>query len=356
MCARPSLALSSGGGSGRDVRELTIVLPETFALPQPLCHRRLYAIAVGRLPSGRVAERASQTRRRARASADDAWRRLVGLVLSSESRRDRLLERLGLTRGDSRALSSLELVSTRTIGSLADDWRCDASTATRIVDRLEVRGFAQRKPMPGDRRQRGVALTPLGVRMKAQLAAGLLQPPPEITALTEAELQSLIQALHALPEVAPPAPGGWTDPRPGLDIRPLLPGHEERLLEAARLFGNQPLVEATRRFLVEPGHHVLVAYYDGTPVGFVEGIEQTQPDKGTEMFIAELAVDERWRGRGVGRQLIDRLVDLARSRRCYGMWTLTDATNAAALAMYRRSGASSRAGQVMLWWEFERPG
>jgi len=47
-----------------------------------------------------------------------------------------------------------------------------------------------------------------------------------------------------------------------------------------------------------PGDDGLVAaashLFDG-PVGFVSGVEVTHPDKGTEMFLYELAVDETFR-------------------------------------------------------------
>ncbi len=34
----------------------------------------------------------------------------------------------------------------------------------------------------------------------------------------------------------------------------------------------------------------------------VSGVELTHPDKGTEMFLYELGVAERFRGRGIGRR------------------------------------------------------
>ena len=47
----------------------------------------------------------------------------------------------------------------------------------------------------------------------------------------------------------------------------------------------------------------------------VTGVETTHPDKGTEMFLYELAVDEAARDRGVGRALVAALADLARDAR-----------------------------------------
>jgi ribosomal protein S18 acetylase RimI-like enzyme len=136
-------------------------------------------------------------------------------------------------------------------------------------------------------------------------------------------------------------------------IRRLGPGDEQAVLDAGGLFDGAPDPDTTRRFLGEPSHHLLIAYdADGTPLGFVSGVETTHPDKGTEMFLYELGVDEPARGRGVGRALVEALVALAGERGCYGMWTGTEASNAAALATYAAAGASASEGTVVLDWKF----
>ena len=95
-----------------------------------------------------------------------------------------------------------------------------------------------------------------------------------------------------------------------VDIRRLGPGDEQDVLAAGALFDGPPDADATRRFLSEPAHHLLIAYGDaGRPLGFVSGVETTHPDKGTEMFLYELAVDASARRRGIGRALVEALVD-----------------------------------------------
>jgi ribosomal protein S18 acetylase RimI-like enzyme len=139
-----------------------------------------------------------------------------------------------------------------------------------------------------------------------------------------------------------------------VDIRHLSAGDEDAVHAAAALFDHAPDAEATRRFLTEPTHHLLVAYdAAGGPVGFVSGVEMTHPDKGTEMFLYELAVDESARRQGVGRSLVDALAALAEERRCYDMFVLTDTDNVAAQRTYERGGASRTAPpQLMLEWRF----
>ena len=89
------------------------------------------------------------------------------------------------------------------------------------------------------------------------------------------------------------------------------PSDEQLVLDAAVLFDAPPDRRWTSRFLAEPGHHLLLAYVDETAAGFVSGVETTHPDKGTEMFLYELAVDVPFRRRGIGRTLVSALAEIA---------------------------------------------
>jgi aminoglycoside 3-N-acetyltransferase I len=138
-----------------------------------------------------------------------------------------------------------------------------------------------------------------------------------------------------------------------IEVRRLGPGDEDAVLAAGHLFDEPPKREATQRFLAEPTHHLLVAYDGGgRPVGFVSGVETTHPDKGTEMFLYELGVDEPSRRRGVGRRLVEALAALATERGCYGMWTGTDTDNVAAQRTYASAGARTTPPQLIVEWRF----
>jgi ribosomal protein S18 acetylase RimI-like enzyme len=123
------------------------------------------------------------------------------------------------------------------------------------------------------------------------------------------------------------------------------------VVEAARdVFDYEVRAEWARRFLEDPNHHLCFAYQEGELAGMVTGVEITHPDKGTEMFLYELGVAERFRGSGIGKALATALADLARERGCYGMWVLTDGDNEAALRTYHAGGATDREASVMLTW------
>ncbi|MER5356473.1 GNAT family N-acetyltransferase [Kitasatospora sp. NPDC002551] len=128
----------------------------------------------------------------------------------------------------------------------------------------------------------------------------------------------------------------------------------EDVQAAGHLFDSPPLPEATARFLADDRHHLLVAYVDDVPAGMVTGVETTHPDKGTEMYLYELGVDGRFRGRGIAPALTAELADLARALGCYGMWAVTGGDNMAARSVYRRAGGVAEPGaQEVLSWSFD---
>lgn len=137
-------------------------------------------------------------------------------------------------------------------------------------------------------------------------------------------------------------------------IREMSEGDDDAVVAISFLFDDAAQVDATRRFLASPGHHLLVAYEDEMALGFVTGIEMTHPDKGTEMFLYELGVDEGARNKGVGSALVAALADLARRAGCYGMWVLTDHDNAAAMRAYQAAGGTDPQQHTMISWSFAR--
>jgi ribosomal protein S18 acetylase RimI-like enzyme len=129
---------------------------------------------------------------------------------------------------------------------------------------------------------------------------------------------------------------------------------ENAVFTISHLFDNDAQIDATRRFLADPGHHLFVAYEDGVAAGFVTGVEMTHPDKGTEMFLSELGVDESHRGKGIGTALVAALAERARSSNCIGMWVLTDRDNVAAMRTYTAAGGTDPSEQTMISWTFDR--
>lgn len=133
----------------------------------------------------------------------------------------------------------------------------------------------------------------------------------------------------------------------------------QTVLRGAHLFDEPVDAEATTRFLASSTHHLLFAYDDDVadaehPVGMISGAELTHPDKGTEMFLNELGVDEVAQRRGIGTALVRALADLARAQGCSAMWVGTEPDNVAALATYRAASPDSHEPFVAFTWELPR--
>jgi MarR family transcriptional regulator, organic hydroperoxide resistance regulator len=130
--------------------------------------------------------------------AREVWGRMFDFLMRTAPDRHRSLGRRALTPNDARALSSLDRVAGRTMRDLAEQWECDASNATWIVDRLERFGLAERREVPTDRRVRQVVLTARGERVRAELLEEFHTPPAELLRLGRRDLEALARALEKL--------------------------------------------------------------------------------------------------------------------------------------------------------------
>jgi len=119
------------------------------------------------------------------------------------------------------------------------------------------------------------------------------------------------------------------------------PGDADAVMDASHLFDGPASPEFWSDFSGRAGHHLLIAYVDSAPAGFITGIEIAHPDKQVEMLAYELGVDEPFRRKGIARALLAALSELAVERGCRGLWVTTEPDNDAAIATYRSLGRSS---------------
>jgi DNA-binding MarR family transcriptional regulator len=73
---------------------------------------------------------------------------------------------------------------------------CDASNVTGIVDRLEARGLVERRPAPGDRRVKMLALTERGAALAEEIARRMAVPPEPLAELSAADQRALRDILQ----------------------------------------------------------------------------------------------------------------------------------------------------------------
>jgi DNA-binding MarR family transcriptional regulator len=123
---------------------------------------------------------------------------MFDVLIRSAPVRTKSLARRGLTPNDSRALFSLDSRTGRSMRSLADEWDCDPSNATWIVDHLEELGLAQRQVVLHDKRVKLVVLTSKGQKTRTELLDEFHRPPAEFDVLDRADLEALERILAKL--------------------------------------------------------------------------------------------------------------------------------------------------------------
>ena len=88
------------------------------------------------------------------------------------------------------------------MSSIANVLRCDRSAVTWITDRLEERGYVERRSDERDRRVKLLALTEEGARVRDEIRSRLGTPPAALKRLTRAEQRELRDLLRKALDVS----------------------------------------------------------------------------------------------------------------------------------------------------------
>lgn len=118
---------------------------------------------------------------------------------------------------------------------------------------------------------------------------------------------------------------------------------------APDVFDNEVRPDLLREFLDNPMNHLVVAVAGGTVVGMASAISYVHPDKPLQLFVNEVGVATAHRRRGIGKLLMDFLLDHAERLGCTDAWLGTEADNVAALALYRATRRRPREEQVVVF-------
>jgi DNA-binding MarR family transcriptional regulator len=124
------------------------------------------------------------------------WRTLIDLLHAQKYWMNAISDELGITPQMAQAVHLMPAAGSLTMKELAGEMWCDASNVTGVVDRLEERGFAQRRPSETDRRMKCVVLTPAGKRLRRKIDDRFNESPPAIAALSDADKRALQEILE----------------------------------------------------------------------------------------------------------------------------------------------------------------
>jgi aminoglycoside 6'-N-acetyltransferase I len=100
------------------------------------------------------------------------------------------------------------------------------------------------------------------------------------------------------------------------------------------VFDNPIDARQLRAFLDDERHILFVALDNEVVVGMASAVEYFHPDKQPQLWINEVGVASTHRRKGIGRRLVEELLNTAKERGCVFAWLGTDVDNKAAQACF----------------------
>lgn len=125
-----------------------------------------------------------------------------------------------------------------------------------------------------------------------------------------------------------------------LEIKLLGPTDIHYLNNVAQDVFDDPIVESyAQEFLNDPRYRLVIALDNNVVVGFVSAVIYLHPDKpAPELWINEIGVTPSHQRQGIGKALLQHLLEDAKKVGCAEAWVLTDRMNMPAMAMYKSAG------------------
>lgn len=150
----------------------------------------------------------AETRPRGSTKSDlarEVWTSVLRMFLSEEHQRafESAAQSLGLTPRLMKALLGLSADEPKPMRLLAEQWFCDASYVTVLVDGLEERGLVVRETPPFDRRVKLIRLTPAGADLRRRCLENQTFPPSGLNDLPTGDLVQLRNLLARAAERYP---------------------------------------------------------------------------------------------------------------------------------------------------------
>ena len=136
----------------------------------------------------------------------------------------------------------------------------------------------------------------------------------------------------------------------------LLSSENSELLERVGLevFDNPIDAVQLQTFLDDDRHIMFVAVNNDMVVGMASAVEYFHPDKRPQLWINEVGVASTHRKRGIGRRLVEALLNVANDRGCVFAWLGTEIDNKPAQSCFGSVPAVEEPQPFLLYeWDLE---
>lgn len=119
---------------------------------------------------------------------------------------------------------------------------------------------------------------------------------------------------------------------------------------APEVFDDPIIPNIAQQFLADPRHHLAVALEDERVVGFASGVHYPHPDKPRpEFWINEVGVAPTHQGQGIGKDLLQALLAVAKGLGCAEAWVLTERDNLPAMRLYTARGGEEAPDETVMF-------
>ena len=106
-------------------------------------------------------------------------------------------------------------------------------------------------------------------------------------------------------------------------------------------------------FLNDSRHHLAVAIDDGVVIGMASAVDYIHPDKTVELWINEVGVSPDRQRSGIGRRLVNALLEKADELGCREVWVAAERDDAGAQKFYSSLGGDA---DPLVMYTFRRRG
>nr|WP_279289002.1 GNAT family N-acetyltransferase [Anaerosolibacter carboniphilus] len=106
------------------------------------------------------------------------------------------------------------------------------------------------------------------------------------------------------------------------------------------------------RQMLEKGMNYMIACIDNEKIiGFVLGYELQRYDgKNNMMYIHEVEILDEYRGKGIGKKIMNKLIDICQSKNMSKVFVITNKSNTRAVHLYESTGGKALDDDSIVYW------